>query len=281
LQYDERTAEDEQIPVVITKRGSYTLLLPLIGERKHLNTGIKKNNEEAKEDNPEETKIMFCLYGGVQTKIPFGTPYCYDCAGAAWGYISLQYAGAEGLFARFWKRYDALLRHAFRKVTCKLQMPLADFLKFNIFTPKLLNGMPVLPVNMKYSISRKGLEISEIEFRTLRLQLPYNLDAEQEIPQFSPSQYYWVRKDNIDQIISIYNVDPSDPLGYLKHEIITYPPSITSFEPPTEQQFIAGETVQVGKYQMRVCVEYRDGWGSVQAHWYDEEYTVWLEPRKK
>ena len=111
---------------------------------------------------PEQTKIMFCFNGGSHLKIPFGTPYCYYKDGTAWGDISLQYAGAEGLFVRFWKQYDALLRHAFRKVTAKLQMPLSDFLKFNIFTPKLLNGVPVLPVNMKYTISRKGIEISEI-----------------------------------------------------------------------------------------------------------------------
>jgi hypothetical protein len=288
LEYDERTTDDEQIPVILYKKSvsettSYPLLLPLIGERKHLNTGIKKNNGEAKEENPEQTKIMCCFYGGIYVKIPFGTPYCYDPTGSTWSDTSLQYAGAEGLFTHFWKRYDALLRHAFRKVTCKLQMPLTDFLKFNIFTPKLLHGVPVLPINVKYTISRKGLEISEVEFRTLRLQLPYDLDAEQAIPQFNASQYYWEPKNNIEQVLIPYK----DPMGYYfavydGYELLTTPPQPSSFDAPTEAQFINSEALQLGKFMLRVYGRIRDGYGSASIRLtFDVEYSAWLEPRKK
>jgi hypothetical protein len=286
LQYDERTSDDEQIPVVLYKKivsetTSYPLLLPLIGERKHLNTGIKKNNKETKEENPEQTKIMFCFYGGIYAKIPFGTPYCYDRNGAISGNLSLQYAGAEGLFVRFWKKYDALLRHAFRKVTCKLQMPLSDFLKFNTFAPKLLNGVPVLPINMKYTISRKGLEISEIEFRTLRLQLPYNLDAEQSIPQFSAARYYWEAKDNIDQVISAISDNLPSKWYYYGYNIVTSPPPPSSFNSPTEQQFLDNITIQLGNFKMTVLLYEVNFEGRWIEQFSENQYTAWLEPRKK
>jgi hypothetical protein len=113
------------------------------------------------------------------------------------------------------------------------------------------------------------------------LQLPYNLDAEHEIPQFNASKYYWEAMNNIDQVISIYDPDLSAALGYSKHEIVTSPPPPSSFDSPTEQQFLNNTTIQLGKFKMRICIEYRDGWGSVSAYWYDEEYTAWLEPRKK
>jgi hypothetical protein len=279
LQYEERTAADEQIPLVRLMKNIFVyLLLPIIGERKHLNTGIKKNKEEAREENPEQTKLMLCFNAGIYFKVPFGTPLCYNTAGEKWGSLSLQYAGEEGVFIRFWKKYDALLRHAFRKVTCKLRMPPAEFLKFNIFTPKLLNGVPMLPVSMKYTISRKGIEISEIEFRTLRLQLPYNLETEQEIPQFNTAAYYWEMTDNIKQILNSYN-------AYL-YTIISTPPLANSFDPPTEQQFLNREIIDLGYFKIqitKITFGMQDPYhptGPITSI-YEENYHAWLEARVK
>jgi hypothetical protein len=279
LEYDERTAGDEQVPVILVDHSKGRLLLPVIGERKHLNTGIKtQTSDEVAAENPNQTDIMLCFYAGSASNSAYlrvGTPRCYDAFGTKRKNLSLEYAGAEGLFIHFWQQYDALLRHAFRKVSCKLQMPASDFLKFNIFTPKLLNGVLVLPVNMKYTISRKGMEMSEVEFRTLRLQLPYNLDVEQEIPQFNASKYYWEAKTSIPQLLQEHP-------GWFNEQVITVPPPPISYDAPTEQQFLDGETLPQGTFLMHVYEDQFDPhYQEMIAVEYDVPYDAWLEPRKK
>jgi hypothetical protein len=291
LEYDERDAGDEQPPVAIKSiaipdnsggRGAtQKMIFPCIGNRRHLNTGIKKA-DEVTEEKVEECKIMFCFDIGRQDGYVYmGTPFCYNHNGISWGNLSLQYAGNEGLFVRFWKSYDALLRHAFRKVTCRLQMPVAEFLKFNIFTPKLLNGTPVMPISMKYSISQTGVEISEVEFRTLRLQQPYALNVEQEAPQFNASQYYWIRYDNIYEVASTYAEYP-DTFTY-RGKVTTTPPDARSYPPPTEEEFNAGGQKHIEYYKMNIIAKRKTS-GTSNSEYViatDVAYTTWLEPRKK
>jgi hypothetical protein len=59
LEYDERTADDEQPPVIIIQRGNFKLLMPVTGERTHLNTGIKKQRNQKL---LEKTRNMGKLY---------------------------------------------------------------------------------------------------------------------------------------------------------------------------------------------------------------------------
>jgi hypothetical protein len=292
LEYDERTADDEQTPVDIKSilipstsdgRGAtQKMILPCIGNSRHLNTGIKKNNEVT-EEKVDECKIMFCFDIGRQGGYVYmGTPLCFNHSGVAWGNLSLQYAGNEGLFVRFWKQYDALLRHAFRNITCKLQMPLAAFLKFNIVTPKLLNGTPVLPICIKYSISRTGVDISEVEFRTLRLLQPYDLDIEQEIPQFNVSQFYWERYNNIYDVVLPSYAEYPDRISY-RARVTTIPPDARSYPPPTEEEFNAGEKKHIEYYKMDITAKPKSS-GLFYSEYIiatNVSYTTWLEPRKK
>jgi hypothetical protein len=278
LEYDERTAGDQQVPLILESRNDTKLLLPLVSDRKHLNTGIKtKTDDEAAEESDGKTDIMLCFYAFYAGNIYLraGSPRCYNARGEKMGTLSLEYAGSDGLFVRFWKQYDALLRHAFRKITCRLQMPLADFLKFNIFTPKLLNGTPVLPVSIKYRIARAGVEIAEVEFRTLRLQLPCNLEVEQLVPPFNAAQYYWEAKNSIPQLLLEH------PYWYNLH-LLTSPPPPSAYDAPTEQQFLDGETLQLGDFLMSICEDqYNSHYNEMESIEYTVPYTAWLEPRVK
>jgi hypothetical protein len=295
LEYDERIADDEQVPVLhydpLNQYGNRQLL-PIIGERKHLNTGIKKTaaaaDIETEAENPDQTKIMLCY--------PLGTPFCYDYNGHEAGSLSLQYAGANGLFVRFWRAYDALLRHAFRKITCRLQMPLAEFLKFNIYTPKLLNGMPVLPHSIKYSISRKGLAISELQLLTLRLQQPFDLGAEQLVPPFTASDYYWVRNNDAEAVAHSTQYEEA----FMNYQLLTAPTKpLPEYDPPTEAQYNAGGKYHQETFRLQVNFWIIDGYTPGTAIDIDTgqvypgpddgipllslelDYHAWLEPKKK
>ncbi|MDR3286674.1 MAG: hypothetical protein LBT27_04460 [Prevotellaceae bacterium] len=280
LEYDERNSQDEQTPLFIKTVGerprpTFAYHFPLIGNKQHLNTGIKEG-KEISEEKDGDCKIMFCFDRGMQSnKIYLGTPLCYDLSGNLTGNLSLQYAGAKGLFIRFWKEYDALLRHAFRKINCKLNMPVSDFLRFNICTPKLINGTPVLPVNIKYNISNKGIIISEAEFLSLRLLKPYNLEDEQRIPEFNTSQYYWIRDNNRDEVIAYAKNKYGSGIVFF---ITEYPPDVRTYQPPTEAQYNAG-----GRYHVQQCAcEIRNyGSSGIYSVLETTTYTTWLEPKSK
>jgi hypothetical protein len=219
---------------------------------------------------------MFCFSVGKQdmngVSTTFGSPFCYDAKGARWGNLSLQYNGSEGLFARFWKQYDTLLRHAFRKVTCKLNIPVEQMLKFSVLTPKLINGVRVIPVQVKYRIGNKGVVIiDEAEFKTLQLQQPYNIDNEQEIPQFNKSTYYWLRRHNMAAVVAAH---PEVDNNGVRWGTIEIPPSAHTYPAPTLAQVNAGGRYYEAQYNIEII------WWTGKLKEIIQ-YTAWLEPRKK
>ena len=283
LEYDERETRDEQVPMFVKsvnspRNPSWRFYLPGIGEGRNLNTGIKKDTIVS-EEKEGDCKIMLCFYLGVQSnKCVMGSPFNYDGEGNKVGDFSLQYAGnalQNGLFQKFWKSYDALLRHAFRTITCKLNMPISDFFKFSIFTPKLLDGTPVMPVSIKYNISDKGLRISEVEFKTLRLQKPYDLAAEQSIPLFNTSDYYWKRFDNLTYWHD-YAFDNYGPDVHV--EIVTRPPDPRTYPAPTQAEFNSGNRYHEEQYQGRIVKPHNPGIGGQGggATLLDFDYNTWV-----
>jgi hypothetical protein len=285
LKYDERESEDEQVPMLyfmllftILPGGTHcfpVMCCPFIGEVRNLNTGIKKDEKISKEKE-DKNNVMFCFSVGIQdmgdVSTTLGSPFCYDARGVRWGNLSLQYSGNEGIFVRFWKQYDSLLRHALRKITCKLNIPLEQLLKFSALTPKLINGTKVIPVRFKYSIGNKGtITVEEAEFKTLQLQQPYDINNEQEIPQFNGSAYYWVQRHNMAEVMAAHHEVDNNSLRW---GVMDFPPSVYNYPPPTQEQVDAGGKYYEKQYDMRI-VWWTGGLHSIV------QYSAWLEPRKK
>jgi hypothetical protein len=139
-----------------------------------------------------------------------------------------------------------------------------------------------LPTNLKYSISAKGIRITEAEFLTLRLLKPYNLEEEQEVPPVNTSQYYWVRYDNISEIYDyVREYYHNLPKGQSPRVVkITFPTAVSAL--PTEDQYNAG-----GQYHTEICIcEIRIySFSPYQGETYyvaeTKNYTTWLEPRSR
>jgi hypothetical protein len=106
--------------------------------------------------------------------------------------ISLTCNREDGLFKRFWKEYDAFLRHSNFEVKCPLKLSDMDIFKLDMFKTAIINNQPLLPKQIKYKLNRKD-NISECTFQTLRLYQPYNLEEEQKIPEYALQKYYWKR----------------------------------------------------------------------------------------
>jgi hypothetical protein len=248
---------------------------PFIGEVRHLNTGIKKDGE-AKEEKEDGNDVMFCFSVGKQdmngVSTTFGSPFCYDAKGVPWGNLSLQYNGNEGIFVRFWKQYDTLLRHAFRKITCKFNIPLAQLLKFSILTPKLINGIKVIPVQVKYRIGNKDVVIiEEAEFKTLQLQQPYDIDKEQEVPQFNESAYYWLRQSNIANVMAAHPEVNNTTVRWGEMES---PPPVYTYPLPTQTQVNTGSKYYEAQYTIKII------WWTGALH-STVNYTAWLIAKKR
>jgi len=282
LQAETKASPDEQVPSVALKRLQNTdvqMIIPFVGGKIHMNTGVKQKDGSVKEEKAGGNFAMLCYGAGKAAgaaKWYFGTPLRYDDTGQIRTDISLEYGGQGGLFASFWREYDACLRHAFQTVRVETKMPEHEFLKFNILTPKLINGVPAIPVSIRYKLSSAGVEITEAEFKTLRLMQPYNLQQEQFIPDYEPSPYYWVRFDNYnEQFLS------NDPRVWYNAYYIDTPPQAKNYPPPVQSQYLAG-----GEYHIELCkvqvVEYHEIDGeTIRRNEFIRHVKFWLEPRMR
>ncbi|MDR1675604.1 MAG: hypothetical protein LBR86_03950 [Tannerella sp.] len=104
--------------------------------------------------------------------------------------ISLAINREDGLYNRFWKEYDAFLRHSAQEVTCKLKLSDTQTVNLRMDQVMMLNFQPLVPEQIKFKLNGPG-NVSEGRFRTLRLYEPYDLEAEREIPVYARQKYYW------------------------------------------------------------------------------------------
>lgn len=181
----EYESEDEQLPMfrlrikATTSTGDnvynfyYT---PTIPEVVFLNSTLVKNEDSV--DNTKTTtdiKMMFAFkVPNLQkeknsgTLISMGTTTKYDYDGEVWGDWSLKISGNDGLYEKFWKRYDMVIQDSNQTVNCILNLTLAQLQMLNIYTPKLLFNQPVLIERIKCKIGNNKFEITEAVYRTLR-----------------------------------------------------------------------------------------------------------------
>lgn len=278
---DEREAGDEQVPMLSIPKLQGTPLenfvIPYVGERRHVNTGIQQK-DGVKEDKSGAGKALLCFFYGkpANAKWLSGTSFCYDNTGTKWSDISLQYNGEYGLFQRFWAEYDAVLRHAFQPVQVELNLPISMFMRFNMVTPKLLYGVPVLPERLQYTVGGNGLRIRRAVFRTLQLQEPYDLAAEQNIPVYIPSEYYWERCTDYDLLFPY--VGPTTGYGVAS---IDPSPVPRTYDPPTREQYEAGGRYYVETCRVRITVYENESGNERIVAEYNDSYSVWVEARAR
>lgn len=101
------------------------------------------------EDN-EELKPMpaFVFHAG---KLDYGTILNHDADGnKLWNY-TLAYHGPDGLFERFWRNYDSLLRNSLLEI--KASMLLSDIQKVSLseYRKVTIEGQELLPSAIQYS----------------------------------------------------------------------------------------------------------------------------------
>lgn len=248
----------------------YTSFLGVyIGAGRTLNSSIILDsvNDSTSEitDETEEGElkpmISFVYHSG---KLDYGTILNYDANGnRLWDY-TLSYHGPDGLFERFWRNFDSLLRNSLLEI--KVDMLLNDIQKVSLSEYKkvTIEGQELLPSSIRYSPgSREPLEST---FLTTRLYEPISTAmAETERFASNISKYEW--KVNYSRSNASDNVK--------RRWVYKEEPSTIFYAPPKDYQYVQG-----GKYhQVTYPVQFYSR-GSTEGPVDPEDgtLTVWLEP---
>lgn len=257
--------ETIKIPEAIPSANLY------IGQVQFLNSSLKAANIEAdsetelssdKESSSEDMYLMLA-FAHKETSWLFTegsvTNYIYKVIGRdtidfKFGDYALVYNGPYGIFEKFYRQYDLLLRNSMHKVSAKLLLSQSQKMNLPSFDKLIINGAELLPNKLKYNLGKEN-EPVESELYTTQLYEPVVLP--QTIDELFPSVetgYRWNAKTSYE-IISEKEYE-SSPFKDAE---------ITPFFPPPPTADLVGK-------RMYVC--YTAG-KFIAQNW--ALYTFWLE----
>lgn len=85
-----------------------------------------------------------------------------------WSDYSLTFNGENGIFEKFYRRYDDILRNSFHIIRARLLLEDRTKMEMSAIAPVVIQGMRALPDVIRYTIGSEK-SISECTFRTIRL----------------------------------------------------------------------------------------------------------------
>ena len=189
----ELTSDDECVPVIRVindgTAGRFNDFCPtyLFGSR-HYHSIIKGNDEADKSEGSTPLAFLFAYTRQKKTVGRF-SPESEDgrtiqLDDGTIPAVSLLFQFKDGLFSKFWRQYDEILRHGNRNVEIPVRMSKLDVYGLDMFTPVLFRGVRCLVDKASYSLpSGRNIPV-ELDVRTLDVQGKYNISAEQGIPGF-------------------------------------------------------------------------------------------------
>lgn len=201
LDAEELSSEDEFVPV---KKIEGEWLPCFLTGPKHRHTMIK-----GREDSEDSTPLSFLFafvnpenvdhtYGSWHSHTPDGEGVVIDGVRHT---LSLLFQFSDGLFYKFWRKYDERLRHAFNTVDVDVRLPMEKLQNLDMFTPLIISGQLLLIDKMSYSLpARKAVDV-ELSIKSLMPKGVYDLDNEHSTLNFGSvsNGLMWVRdSDTLD-----------------------------------------------------------------------------------
>ena len=192
----ELSSDDECVPVKKILKMSVTnqdfqiydyFPLFMVGAR-HFHSYIIDNEDE--ETNREETPLAFMIaytsggrtIGRLSPETENGVRLALDDGTKP--LLTLFFQFADGLFAKFWKDFDEILRHGNREVELPVRMSKVQLNDIDMLLPATINGLRCLIDQASYTLpSDKEVDV-DITLRSIQTQGEYDIDAEQNIPDF-------------------------------------------------------------------------------------------------
>lgn len=255
------------------RNGATIRLYPFIGIARALNSTIVLDNtladtsessDKSTEKSTQELKPMLCFaHHSPSRKYDIGTIYNYDeNENRLWDY-TLAFNGEDGLFERFWRKFDNLLRNSLLDVSAQQLLSEEQKLSFSSYKKVILKNEELLPNEIKYSPGIR--QPAECTYFTTKLYEPIS-SAPPEAGRIKTQTYYWEVKMTQSHTGYRYR-------QYKQQPTVVYP------APPTPEEYKHG-----GRYHQKTFdVQYANRMnvtdGSLSSP-VDGTLTVWLEPRK-
>lgn len=222
----EITAEDVLPPMVMYQRGAdeYNdlILAPYIGSRAHRHTSYNSSSMD------EDQAVIFAFDAGEavvdsyhKPSYRIATTQAYNNIGSKWHDGDLT---PESLFDRFFSGMNGILMNCTSTLTAKVDFTPGQLLSLNMGRLKLLDGVPLLPKTVRYSVGA-GVVCGESEFLVVK---EYSDDVQDEDPVFSPQLYTWQfcssLQDVLEELEQVHAIVEYDWNDGLQDEFIYLPP---------------------------------------------------------
>lgn len=187
---------DEWVPVgMVSTVGSFTgnslsdfAPLYLVGSR-HFHSYVVGNESENNKEVETPLAFMLAYTAGNRTVGRFspesetGKPIVMDDGSRP--RLTLLFQFKDGLFANFWRRYDEFVRHAVRRVEVETRLPKSMLSLIDILKPVRIDNTRALIDKLSYNLPDGRDVATVVSLRSLACQGDYDIDKEQNIPDFS------------------------------------------------------------------------------------------------
>ena len=208
VEYEEVTGADECLPMAFTNG---FLVGQYLAGTVNLNTTLRGAKvEEQKEDTP----LCFCFAMGLATDEKgnssgyyFGSSLCREPAGNYFRdrsgntyNCSLVFRGDDGAFNRFFKGWDAILRHSNHTLSGKFNLDRINLTKIDTGRPLSISGQKVMIESVKHTMPYRINKPATVKLRTIKLLKPYDLESEQGIVVMKAQTTKWVMVSYTDNI---------------------------------------------------------------------------------
>lgn len=249
----------------ISPEGNYTYkVTPYIGPGRALQSKVvfqdELNNDEMADTS--ELKPILCLFYNLSTHCK-GTIHNYNESGIKLWDNSIAWNGPDGLYEKFWRKRDTLMRNALLEIQVDTILPEEVKLTLSPVKQILLHNQKYLVSEINYSTKNKSVGSCSLLSTKLQQPLSESKSAEE---YFREKKYKWIAKytrswTSIPGQGSVFQ--------YLIEPVAFYP------EDPTEAQYNAGGQYHQRTYNVEYGTRDRDGNFSKAG---EGTITTWLEP---
>lgn len=259
IEKEELNGDDENVPMSrITWENHGSIVPHYMTGYIHNHTVISKGGDET--DQEGDTPLAFC-FAMPYLSVPFGSIYPYDLVGKKYSGFeyALTFTGEDGAFNRFFKDYDAILRHSNSTIECEINLPRPQLFTVDLSKPILIEGQRLMIESIKHSLPLVPDSPPQLKLRTLKLLKPYDLSSEQTIEIGRP----WFKWEIINgmqaraqQLLEAWAKDMGYPIEICKYEIDTkdYTEFPTGGDFPLKPPLSINDTPVVCYYKMKVIL---------------------------
>lgn len=151
-------------------------LVPFIGGYRYLNTTITTPGDDGSIASDENGELlpMLCFvfnYNGISAGTVTNRVSGYGTTSTKLWNFTLLLHGEDGIYERFYREYDDLLRNSLHTVTARLMLSQTQKMSLHSHLPVIIKGQRLWPKVLRYLLGAES-EPVECEFVTLRHYTP-------------------------------------------------------------------------------------------------------------